>query len=67
MAQIELGNAPPIEYIEKNLKYNPDNYRNTKTLNDVLKNSEDYMLSAQEKIEKLEEEVYILTFTQDKL
>jgi len=60
LAQIELGYAPPIEYIEKNLKYNPENYRNTKTLNDVLKNSENYMQSAQEKIERLEDEVLLL-------
>ena len=51
LAEIELGTAPPKEFIEKNLKYNPDEYRNTKELNDVLQHGQEYIEEAQDRIE----------------
>jgi len=57
LADIELGNAPPIEFLEKNIRYDPEDYRNDKPLTEVLKYGEGYMHDAQEKIEYLEKDV----------
>ena len=54
---MELGHAPPIEYIEKNLKINPDDYRKQKELSDVLKYGKQYIKEAQNKINEIIEDV----------
>lgn len=57
LAEMELGHAPPIEYIEKNLKINPDDYRKQKELSDVLKYGKQYIKEAQNKINEIIEDV----------
>lgn len=37
MAEIELGSAPPISYIKKNIVFDENEYRKDETLADILK------------------------------
>lgn len=52
-----MGNAPPVDLIKKNIKYNPDEYRNQRTLNDVLKHGQGYIDDAHQRIEEVMNEV----------
>lgn len=61
LAQVELGQAPPLEILSKNIKTNPDAHRKQVNLQEVLKNSKDYVLEAQKNIVKVIKEVSIHT------
>ena len=57
LAEIEMGNAPPLELIKKNIQYDPDEYRNQRTLNEVLQHGKEYANEAHERIEEAMREV----------
>ena len=37
--EMEMGRAPPKELIEKNLKYNVDDFRTDRNLEEIIKKS----------------------------
>jgi 23S rRNA maturation mini-RNase III len=57
LAEVELGNAPPLEIVAKNLNANPEEYRNQTELNDILKNGPNYVKQTQKRIKEIVEEV----------
>jgi hypothetical protein len=59
LAEVELGNAPPLEMIAKNLNPNPEEYRRQTDLTEILKNGPGYVNQAQRRIKEIVTEVFI--------
>ena len=56
LTEIELGNAPPMEYIKKNVKIDDDKldqYRNNIGVKDIAKKGREFMNDAEDRISKL--------------
>lgn len=56
LTEIELGNAPPMEYIKKNVKIDDDKldqYRNNLGVKEIAKKGRQYVAESEDHISKL--------------
>ncbi|KRW98997.1 hypothetical protein PPERSA_11598 [Pseudocohnilembus persalinus] len=57
LEEMALGNAPPQEFIEKNLQYNDEDYREFRTVEQIVERTKQQIETAQDKIYELRKDL----------